>query len=101
MKDSIHTWLTEQFGDDAELHAELYGQYAADMRNYLAKASGALNANLATVAAAAHTMKGMALQMGDTEISEVCKALQLEGQSSHAPTCADLISQLSELVAAL
>jgi len=102
MKDVVRKWLTEQFGDDAALHEELYGQYAADMKGFIAKVSEAMKtSDTKTLASVAHTMKGMALQMGDTETADVSKALQIAGQSGTATVCAGLVPKLSELVAAL
>jgi len=102
MKDAIRNWLTEQFGADAELHDELYGQYAADMTSFLSALEEALaNGDLPKSAATAHTMKGMALQMGDGEMAEPCKALQAAGQSGDAAACADIIPRIRELVGAL
>jgi len=102
MKDTIRNWLTEQFGADEALFAELYQQYSADMK---ARAAG-LDALLAAGDAAAlgeegHAMKGMALQMGDTELSEPCMALQNVGRAGDVDGCAALVKKISAAVAAL
>jgi len=102
MKDAIRNGLTEQFGADAALHDELYGQYAADMKALLSALDAALaGGDLEKAAATAHTMKGMALQMGDGETVEPCRALQTAGQAGDAATCADIIPRVRELVGAL
>jgi len=102
MKESIRTWLTEQFGADEELFDELYGQYAADMK----KTSGELDGLLATGDVTAlgekgHAMKGMALQVGDSELSEPCKKLQDAGRAGNLSDCAALVRLVVALVAAL
>jgi len=102
MKDAIRTWLTEQFGADEALHAELYGQYAADMKTCLATlVAEAGTGDAAKLAATAHTMKGMALQMGDAETADLCKTLQTAGQAADLATCADILPRVRALVDAL
>jgi len=102
MKDSIRIWLTEQFGPDEALFEELYGQYATDMK----AAAGSLAAlivagNAAAVGDKGHAMKGMALQMGDAELSERCLALQNAGRAGDLAACAALVPAISASVAAL
>lgn len=102
MKASVSKWLTEQFGDDAALHAELYGQYVADMRStFNAVETACRVSDMAALAQAAHTMKGLALQVGDGETADVCQALQLIGQGGDALRCEEMCTRLRALVGAL
>jgi len=92
MKESIKTWLIEQFGDDADLHAELYNQYASDMKAAADKLQAAATDNrVEDLASTGHAMKGMALQMGDTELSEPCLQLQKAGQAADLAACLKLV----------
>jgi len=102
MKDSIRNWLTEQFGADEDLFKELYGQYAADMKNRAAGLDALLSAgNAAALGEEGHAMKGMALQMGDTDLSEPSLLLQNAGRSGDLASCAPLVQKISAAVAAL
>jgi len=102
MKESIRTWLTEQFGADEELFAELYGQYAADMKKMAAELEGLLSrGDAAAIGERGHAMKGMALQVGDGELSERCLELQNAGRAGNLADCAALVQPVGALVAAL
>jgi len=102
MKESIRTWLTEQFGADEELFAELYGQYAADMKKLADELDGLLSSgDAAALGERGHAMKGMALQIGDGELSECCLKLQNAGRAGNLADCAALVQPVSALVAAL
>jgi len=102
MKESIRAWLTEQFGADEELFAELYGQYAADMKKTAAELAGFLSAgDVAVLGEKGHAMKGMALQIGDGEVSEVCMKLQNAGRAGSLSECAALVPSVCALVSAL
>jgi len=102
MKDAIRNWLTEQFGDDEALFAELYGQYASDMKKMADELNGLLAAgDLAVLGEKGHAMKGMALQIGDSELSEPCFKLQNAGRAGNLSDCSALVPAVSALVAAL
>jgi len=102
MKDCIRTWLTEQFGADEDLFAELYGQYAADMKTTAGELDALLSAgDLAAIGEKGHAMKGMALQVGDNEVAEACLKLQNAGRAGNPSDCAAQIPSVCELVAAL
>lgn len=102
MKDSIRSWLTEQFGADEDLFTELYGQYSADMKSRAAELPPLLSAGeVAAIGEIGHAMKGMALQMGDGEVSELCLALQNAGRGRDLPLCVELEKKISAAVAAL
>jgi len=102
MKASISSWLTEQFGEDKALHEELYGQYVADMNSQMnALRMAFADGNAAKIGVAGHTMKGMALQMGDAELATVCKDVQMAGQAGNLAVCADVIPHISALVSSL
>jgi len=101
-KDSIRKWLTEQFGADEELFAELYGQYAADMKSMATELPALVERrDMASVGEKAHAMKGMALQIGDSELSEPCLRLQNASRAGNLADCASLVPTIVALVAAL
>lgn len=102
MKDAIRTWLTEQFGDDPSLHEELYGQYAADMKSTLAEVLSLAEAsNAPEIGEKAHAMKGMALQMGDSDVAAACLELQNAGRAGDIENCGRIIESVRSLVGAL
>jgi len=102
MKESIRAWLTEQFGADEELFSELYGQYASDMKTTAAALPDLLSqGDAAAIGEKAHAMKGMALQVGDGELSEPCLRLQNAGRAGNLADCTALIQPICALVSAL
>jgi len=102
IKESIRNWLTQEFGSDEALINELYAQYAADMRS---RATGLhayfVSGNVTALGEEGHAMKGMALQMGDRELSELCLRLQNSGRAGDQAGCAPLIEAICVAVAAL
>jgi len=102
MKESIRAWLTGQFGPDEELFQELYGQYAADMKKLAEELNSLLaSGDAATIGERGHAMKGMALQIGDSDLSEPCKALQDAGRAGNLVDCTALIPRILSAVAEL
>jgi len=102
MKDTIRNWLAEQFGEDEELFKELYGQYSTDMKANAAELPGKLSAgDAAALGEIGHAMKGMALQMGDSEVAEIGVALQNAGRGGDLAGCASAIERMLPAVAAL
>jgi len=102
MKETIRTWLTGQFGPDEALLGEIYGLYAADMRKMSAELDGLLSeGNLARLGERGHAMKGMALQVGDEELSALCLKLQDAGRGADAAGCAAAVPAICDAVAAL
>jgi len=102
MKATVRAWLTGQFGEDDELFAEIYGQYATDMKERAQKLPALLAAwDVAALGENGHAMKGMALQVGDEELAEQCKRLQTSGRASDLPSCVVLVPEIVRLVAEL
>jgi len=102
MKDSIRNWLTEQFGADDALLTELYDQYAQEMKASAAEIETLLAASdVAALGERGHAMKGMALQIGDADLSDPCKRLQDAGRAGNLSDCAALVPQICAAVAAL
>jgi len=102
MKDSIRAWLTGQFGEDEDLFADIYGQYATDMKAQADRLAALLAAgNAAELGEIGHAMKGMALQIGDSELAEPCMRLQVAGRAAEIQSCAAVIPLVRDLVAAL
>jgi len=102
MKESIRTWLTEQFGSDEDLFNDLYGQYADEMRQASEAVASFLEAgDVAAIGEKAHAMKGMALQIGDAELADPCKKLQDAGRAGNLSDCSALVPQVRSLVSEL
>jgi len=102
MKDNIRNWLTEQFGADEDLFKELYDQYSTDMKATAALLDGLLaSEDLAALGEKGHAMKGMAIQMGDSEVADLCIVLQDSGRAGDRGGCAAVIPKVCAAVAAL
>lgn len=70
MKECIVKWLTEQFGDDDNLIAEVYAEYKNTLAQHLGELAEARVAGDAVkIDRILHTIKGSAAMVGDTEVS--------------------------------
>lgn len=102
MKDSIRKWLTEQFGSETELIADVYAEYVS--------ATGAKMTELAAAFAArdwdkvdhvAHTLKGNALMTGDADFAEAAIGLRTAAKAADAAAAEAAIARLDEMARAL
>ena len=98
MKECCVAYLNEQFGNDAELVKEIYGEYVSSMRVKVREAENALAAGEWTqLDRVAHTIKGNALTAGDNEMAQVAIELRSTSQLHDHEQSAALISRLRGL----
>ena len=98
MKECCVAYLNEQFGNDAELVKEIYGEYVSSMRVKLGEAEKSLAVGEWTqLDRVAHTIKGNALTAGDNEMAQVAIELRSTSQLHDHEQSAALISRLREL----
>lgn len=102
MKQSCESYLREQFGDDADVIGEIYGEYVASMVEKIGEADSALAASeWDRLDKVAHTVKGNALAAGDAEMAETAIALRKAAVLGDAAQSGTLIARLKEIAAAL
>ena len=95
MKASCRQFLEEQFEGDQETVEEIYGEYVASVTAKIAEAKAALAAqDRTTLDRIAHTIKGNALAVGDTEMAETAIALRKTAALGDDDASAKLIAQL-------
>ena len=98
MKDDVRQWLSDQFGDDGETIAAVWGEYLSSSASKLAEARAALaESDFPRLDHVAHTLKGNALMVGDQTFASVAIALREATKSSDADTAARLIDRLAAL----
>ena len=98
MKECCATYLNEQFGGDADVVNEIYGEYASSAKEKTGEAEAALAAgDWDALDKIAHTVKGNALAAGDAAMAETAIALRKASALSDAAEAASLIAKLREL----
>ena len=98
MKESCRTYLDEQFGGDADVIAEIYGEYVSSVGEKIGEADSALAANeWDRLDRVAHTVKGNALAAGDGAMAETAIALRKASALRDAAEADAMISRLREL----
>lgn len=102
MKECCERFLNEQFGGDADVVAEIYGEYASSCAAKLAEAKSALAAGDWTLLdRVAHTLKGNALAAGDEELAASAIELRKASALQDADASSALVSKLEGLAAGL
>ena len=102
MKDRCESYLREQFGDDADVIGEIYGEYVSSMGEKIGEADSALAASeWDRLDKIAHTVKGNALAAGDAEMAEVAIALRKAAALGDVAQAGTLIARMKELAASL
>ena len=102
MKECCAKYLDEQFGGDADIVGEIYGEYVSSVREKIAEAGEALSASdWERLDKIAHTIKGNALAAGDTETADVAIAMRKAAALKDATLAASLIEKTRELAEAL
>lgn len=102
MKPCCEEYLNGQFGGDAELVAEIYGEYVSSLKAKLAEAASALAAGQwEALDRAAHTVKGNALAAGDEETAETGIALRRAAKLNDAAESRSLLAKLEALAEGL
>ncbi len=98
MKECCKTYLNEQFGDDADVTNEIYGEYVSSVRVKITEATAALSGSeWQPLDRVAHTIKGNALAAGDNEMSDTAIQLRKAAQLQDAAQAGALIERLKEL----
>lgn len=99
MKEGIRRWLTEQFGSDEALIADVYAEYVSSARGKMAELAPAFAArDWAQVDRIAHTLKGNALMIGDATLAEVAVALRAASKAADATAAETFVARLEGLV---
>ena len=102
MKECCKSYLSEQFGGDADTVESVYALYVESVGEKLAEAKAALaDGDWTKLDAAAHTLKGNALAAGDQPLAEVAISLRNATKLQATEHSAQLISQIEELAATL
>ena len=102
MKESCESYLREQFGDDADVIGEIYGEYVSSIKEKIGEAESDLGASeWERLDKVAHTVKGNALAAGDAEMAEVAIALRKAAALGDVAQSNALVARMKELSAAL
>ena len=98
MKECCKTYLNEQFGDDADVVNEIYGEYVSSVRVKVMEATTALTGSAwQQLDRVAHTVKGNALAAGDNEMADAAIQLRKVTQLQDAAQAGELIGRMQEL----
>ena len=98
MKECCKTYLNEQFGDDADVVNEIYGEYVSSVRVKVMEATTALTGSAwQQLDRVAHTVKGNALAAGDNEMADAAIQLRRVAQLQDAAQAGELIGRMQEL----
>ena len=98
MKECCKTYLNEQFGDDADVVNEIYGEYVSSVRVKIMEATTALTGSAwQQLDRVAHTVKGNALAAGDNEMADAAIQLRKVAQLQDAAQAGELIRRMQEL----
>ena len=98
MKECCKTYLNEQFGDDADVVNEIYGEYVSSVRVKIMEATTALTGSAwQQLDRVAHTVKGNALAAGDNEMADAAIQLRRVAQLQDAAQAGELIGRMQEL----
>jgi len=98
MKECCKTYLNEQFGDDADVVNEIYGEYVSSVRVKIMEATTALTGSAwQQLDRVAHTVKGNALAAGDNEMADAAIQLRKVAQLQDVAQAGDLIGRMQEL----
>lgn len=102
MKECCRKYLDEQFGGDADVVNEIYGEYVASAQQKAAEAKTALAEQAwEPLDRIAHTLKGNALAAGDQETADAAIALRNAAKLQASEEAAGLIARIAQIVAAL
>ena len=98
MKECCKTYLNGQFGDDADVVNEIYGEYVSSVRVKIMEATTALTGSAwQQLDRVAHTVKGNALAAGDNEMADAAIQLRKVTQLQDAAQAGELIGRMQEL----
>ena len=95
MKECCRKYLEEQFGGDADVMAEIYGEYVSSVSAKVVEASTALaSGEWVLLGRIAHTVKGNALAVGDAEMAETAIELRKTAELKDVAASTALIARL-------
>ena len=98
MKECCKTYLNEQFGDDADVVNEIYGEYVSSVRVKIMEATTALTGSAwQQLDRVAHTVKGNALAAGDNEMADAAIQLRRVAQLQDTAQAGELIGRMQKL----
>ena len=98
MKECCRKYLTEQFGDDAEVVDAIYSEYVSSVVAKMGEAGTALAAGAwDALDKAAHTIKGNALAAGDQQMADTAIALRNAAKLQDRDQVGRLITELRSL----
>ena len=98
MKECCRVYLDEQFGGDADVVGEIYGEYVSSVGEKLGEADAARAAgDWEQLDRVAHTIKGNALTAGDGAMAEAAIALRKASALKDPGEADALILRLREL----
>jgi len=100
MKKCCQDYMNEQFGGDADLIAEIYNEYVSSVTGKIAQTALA-EQNRTALDRIAHTIKGNALAVGDTDMAEAAIALRKTAALGDDAGSAELIARLASFKAQL
>ncbi|MCR5414161.1 MAG: Hpt domain-containing protein [Kiritimatiellae bacterium] len=101
MKECCREYMLEQFGSSG-VAEEIYGEYVSSVDAKMAEAGKALSArDWTALDRVAHTVKGNALAVGDTEMSETAIELRKKAALSDEAGARALLARIGELRALL
>ncbi len=97
MKKCCEEYMMEQFGD-ADVAAEIYGEYVGSAEVKIGEAKTALKASDWTALdRIAHTIKGNALAVGDSAMADTAIELRKRAALSDSDGSAALVAKMEEL----
>jgi len=102
MKECCRVYLDEQFGGDADVMGEIYGEYVSSVVAKKSEAEAALAASdWGRLDKVAHTVKGNALAAGDAEMADTAIALRKAAALGDENLARSLIMKIGELASLL
>ena len=102
MKECCKAYLDEQFGGDADVVKEIYGEYVSSVGAKLAEAEAALSGGeWDALDRIAHAVKGNALAAGDQEMADSAIALRSAAKLQEKELAAGLIGSMKGFAARL
>lgn len=102
MKPCCKAFLSEQFGGDEDIVAEIYAEYVTSLHAKAQEAADRLAAaDWQRLDETAHTIKGNALVAGDTETADAAIALRGASKLGDSAKAGELVARIRELAAQL
>ena len=98
MKTCCEKYLAEQFGNDPDLIAEIYGEYVTSIKDKTAELAKAIDAaDWQAADKAAHTIKGNALAAGDEDMAFLAIEARKATALGDADQSRSLLAKMEEL----